>query len=429
MKRTPGFAIFLTSLLFLVTVIAVVAGFAIAYSKSPPTALVGRALSYAKTFLETGVVAPENLFLRRLPEAPEAAFYLYDGAAAPSGWRAFMIYNLERDFYVVDLYDPMGKKVWSWPVADPEISGSGGGDKRIHPHGLVVRPDGSILINGVADAKILASYDRCGAPNWVRREYFHHLMTPDSTGSVWTWLGVESTYSQEQIITRFDPETGETLQEIALIKDVLQGHPDKLDRLGLPHDFHQGPASLGETRYTDLFHTNDVEPLRPEMADAFEMFEAGDLLLSLRNMDLVMVLDPDDMTIKWHSHGPWLHQHDPDFTPDGRIIVYNNNFASRYEERSAILSVDPATGAVESLFNAPEFFSARMGQQQQITPRVWHVSVPHQGRAFEVDIETDRILFEFNNQVLEGHNGHLANSVWLPEDFFDESPTTYSCPG
>ena len=46
---------------------------------------------------------------------------------------------------------------------------------------------------------------------------------------------------------------------------------------------------------------------------------------------MVLVLDPDDMTIKWRRQGPWIHQHDPDFRSDGRISVFNNNFKGRYE--------------------------------------------------------------------------------------------------
>ena len=151
MKIQASFIVFLASALFLVALVAGAVGFAIAYTKAPPTAQVGRALQRGKTFLETGVAAPENLLLARLPGAPAETFHMHRegaprGSAAPS-----TIYNLERDIYVIDPHDADGTKVWTWPAGDPAIEGSGGEAGRIHPHGLIVQADGSILINGVGE--------------------------------------------------------------------------------------------------------------------------------------------------------------------------------------------------------------------------------------------------------------------------------------
>lgn len=421
---TKSFVVFLVSLGFMIALIAGAIGFSIAYTKSPPTAQISQALQFGKTFLETGVPAPENLLLKRRDRAPDTTFHMHS-SEAPRGWRAFLIYDLERDLYEVDLYDATGEKTWTWVIADPRAEDGTGG--RIHPHGLIIRPDGSVITNGRAREKVLVSYDTCSVPNWVREDYFHHLMSSAEDGSIWVWLGRGAAYGQDEVMVRFDAETGETLQEIDIIGDMLHGQPDNLVQLGLPSYFQRGTPTAGEKRTTDFFHTNDVEALSTEMAPAFPMFEAGDLLMSLRNIQTVLVMDPDTKEIKWQRQGPWVHQHDPEFRSDGLISVYNNNFQGRYELRSSVLAVNPATDQVTNLFESVDYYSARMGQQQEISPNVLHVSVPGEGRAFEVDIRTDRILFEFNNRVLEGHNGHLANSVWLPEDFFDEDPKTYAC--
>ncbi|MEM9843178.1 MAG: arylsulfotransferase family protein [Pseudomonadota bacterium] len=422
-----SFIVFLISLGFLISLIAGAIGFSIAYTKAPPTAQVTRALQAGRMLLATGVAAPENLLLERRADAPEDPFHMHE-EDAPRGWRAFMIYDLERDLYEVDLYDADGTKTWTWPVGDPAIAESGAlNSDRIHPHGLIIEPDGSIIINGLAKEKILASYDQCGVPNWTRQEYFHHLMSRADDGTIWNWLGRDAAYGQDEVMVRFDPKTGETLQEIEITGDMLHTRPENLETLGLPSYYQKGEGKPSEKRSTDLFHTNDIEALSAELAPAFPMFEAGDLLMSLRNMQAIVVMDPETYEIKWLRQGPWIHQHDPEFRTDGLISVFNNNFQGRYELRSAVVAVNPATGQVSNLFENPQFYSERMGQQQEVTPTVLHVSVPGEGRAFEVDTTTDRILFEFNNRVLEGHNGHLANSVWLPEDFFDEDPKTYSC--
>jgi hypothetical protein len=430
MRLFTPLTVFVVSLCALVAMIAGSVGFYLAFTSSPPTGLVKRAVSVGETFLETGIPAPGNLFSRRGADAPEDDFHQADADAAPRGWRAFMAYNLERDIYVVDLFDPDGAKVWTWPVADPAIEGTGGDGDRIHPHGLVVLKDGSIVINGVAESRILARYGRCGAPKWMVRDYYHHLMTPDTdAGGIWSWYGEGSSYTQDQIMVRFDPENGRELERISIIEDVIWPHPENRAMLGLPDYFHKGAAREHENRRRDLFHTNDVEPLTAALAPRFPGFEAGDLLVSLRNLNMVAVIDRKTKRIKWRAQGPWIQQHDPDFTADGRISLFNNNFLGPYERRSGILTVDPVTGAVATMFDASPFYSARMGSHQMLANGIVHVTIPHEGRAIEVDTRADKVVFEYNNRALEGHNGHLANSVWLPEDYFDENPASYACPG
>lgn len=60
------------------------------------------------------------------------------------------------------------------------------------------------------------------------------------------------------------------------------------------------------------------------MAEAYPLFEAGDLLISLRDLHLVFVLDPKTKDVKWHAFSPLLRQHDPDFMGGGRIGVLDN---------------------------------------------------------------------------------------------------------
>jgi hypothetical protein len=67
-----------------------------------------------------------------------------------------------------------------------------------------------------------------------------------------------------------------------------------------------------------------VEVLREAVAPAFPMFRAGDVLLSLRNLDTLVVADGRTWRIKWAMTGPFLGQHDPDFLPNGHLMVFDN---------------------------------------------------------------------------------------------------------
>ena len=84
-------------------------------------------------------------------------------------------------------------------------------------------------------------------------------------------------------------------------------------------------------------------------------------MLSLRQYNLVLVVDPDDWRVKWHQTGPWRRQHHPEFNPDGTITVFNNNtYRLELGERdrsnpatprvSNIMRVDPATGRTKVVY-------------------------------------------------------------------------------
>jgi len=67
----------------------------------------------------------------------------------------------------------------------------------------------------------------------------------------------------------------------------------------------------------DPLHLNDIEPLPASMASEYPLFDAGDLLVSLRYPDLVLVVDPDSETVKWYESRYFTRQHDPDFLGNG----------------------------------------------------------------------------------------------------------------
>ena len=65
-------------------------------------------------------------------------------------------------------------------------------------------------------------------------------------------------------------------------------------------------------------------PLSASMADQYPLFDAGDLVVSLRHIDAVFVLDPGTREVKWSAHEPFMRQHDPDFIGEGWISVFDN---------------------------------------------------------------------------------------------------------
>ena len=341
-------------------------------------------------------------------------------AAIGAGYYALLAWDNARKSYAVKLFDHGGTPIHTWPIDETSFSNRA----RHHqngPHAMEVLPDGSVLVS-FDWLGLLVRLDACGKALWTREDFYHHSFSPAVDGGIWTWLGKNAPYSQVQDIVKFDPQTGEDLERISLNEDVIKRSPEAALAFSMFPDF---PFDPGGKEPIDIFHPNDVEELLPEMAAAFPQFEAGDLLLSIRELDMVAVIAQTG-ELKWYQEGPWQGQHDPDFEPDGSITVYNN---SRLRPRSAIMKIDPATRLVVNAlpaFSGP-FKSETRGKHQLLPNGNRLITIPDQGQALEVSPE-GKIVVEFNNVVngAKQLNDDLVNAKWLPEGYFSSQP---SCTG
>ena len=370
-------------------------------------------------YLETGVVGPEFRVLVAPPGQTRQTVAVHDGAA--DGYTAIMLWDQAAQSYAARLLDSAGTAIHSWPIdylaVDPE-GPPGGSDT---PHGLEILPDGSIVVSFDL-GKAMARLDACGQPMWVAPGVYHHSVHRADDGSLWAWMGEGATaYGDYQYIVNVDMETGETIRSIGLVEDVIGKHDDHT-RFGLPEGYRFVKQVPGlDIEEDDIWHVNDVEVLSAELAGAFEQFEAGDLLVSLRTINMIAVLDGRSGKVKWAANGPWRMQHDPDFLPDGRIALFNNN--SFRSKQSQVLVVDPVTGETTSWFEGgePEFFTKWMGKVQVLPRGNILVTIPGEGRVIQATRDGE-IVFEYVNVINEKSNGHVENAIWLPPDFFSSPP-------
>jgi hypothetical protein len=134
------------------------------------------------------------------------------------------------------------------------------------------------------------------------------------------------------------------------------------------------------------------------------------------------VIDPISYQLKWWSNGPWRAQHDPDFTNDGKISVYNNNPRRGHSE---IIKIDPFNRRLsnELIDGDITFYSDSMGDHQYLPNGNVLIVVPLEGRVLVLSRHGKRVM-EFNNVIegLDKINAHVSNGMWIPEDFFDKIP-------
>jgi outer membrane protein assembly factor BamB len=305
----------------------------------------------------------------------------------------------------VILYNKEGEELHVWPVDYAKIDPGGTDPENVFMHGLEVFEDGSIIVN-FDGGFFMARLDACGNVMWKTERSFHHAVTRSYDGTLW------SIY--EHKLVQLNPENGSIIRETDLLKDVM------------PSKNLQGilailsPESDGDlVTYFDPLHINHIEVLSPDMAKAFPMFAAGDLLISLRNVNLVAVLDPETFEFKWHQTGPWHRQHSPHFLNDGSIVVYNNNMNFN---KSQIMKVFPATGRTEVIFEGSEeepFYSWRRGKEQVMDNGNLLIVESEHGRAFMVTPDGE-LVWEYNNVYDETRNGVLSNAISIPPGFFNQ---------
>ena len=413
--------------IFLAGVLGAAFGVALAKRQFWPWPQIDEMLEAARSFREFGAIVPDGRRMRAPEQASRARFAVHDRARMQGGYYAFAGWDDAGAGYAAWLYDASGKPLHRWMLdyrlLDPRGMPEGEDGA---PHGFVVLPDGSVVVNfdkGFA----MGRFDACGKVVWKRDGVFHHLISQAEDGNLWSWRGDGTTaYGHYQYMEKLDVATGAEIRRIGLIEDVLPADAQAAVLLGVEPDaeFRKLDGVSESRRAVDLFHPNDVEELGSALAPKFPMFAAGDLLVSIRRMNLVAVLDGTDLRFKWWSHGPWIGQHDPDFTEDGFISVFDNNTD---RGPSAIIRMNPATRAVSELPAATDaaWSSPYMGVHQYLPNGNVLIVAPGEGRAIERSPAGDLVM-EFNNIPTQGSefNDHVENGVWLPDGYF---PTLPAC--
>ncbi len=342
------------------------------------------------------------------------------GAGTPTpGWRfltgGFVLDGKIENSVLMLSPDLKVARVWrlSHPASNNNVERP---EAREAIHGLEVFKDGSIVFTFDGSA-LIKRWDACSNVIWDTPEagHYHHSVAQSDDGkSVWT-------FNEFTSIAHIDVATGKFLQRIT-IDDIIEANPNlhllELRRVAANRHGYN-PKNVKDGWLDDAWHLNDVEPLPAKMADAFPQFEAGDLLLSSRSLNLIFVLDPETAKIKWWHMGRPLRQHDPDWQADGTITVYNNRMGYDYSE---ILKIDPQTHDEKVVFSGEDngFFSRIRGKHQFLDDGHMIVASTQQGWAFETDADGKFVLEIENRKPGTVDNFAVTEMKWFPIDYFDE---------
>ena len=292
-----------------------------------------------------------------------------------------------------------------------------------HIHGAVVLENGDLIFN--FEYLGMVRLDVCGNVIWRLPYRTHHSIYLDEYGYLWASGRIHHEDPLPNLpshIPPFDEPTilkvsqdGEILQEISVF-DVLQAN-------GL--EGFLTLSSISERDVTvsdDTLHLNDVETFPSYLEEG--VFQAGDIMISLRNINTILVFREEGLKVTNISTGTFVRQHDPDFIDGNTISLFDNyNIApEEFGHQSRIMIESFADGNRSVHFTGSEekpFYTDIMGKHQWLPNGNLLITESMKGRAFEIDPQ-GVIVWEYINIVDEGIAGMVDEVQRLPERFTEE---------
>ena len=157
----------------------------------------------------------------------------------------------------------------------------------------------------------------------------------------------------------------------------------------------------------DVMHTNAVEYIDAATAEKFGFAEEGYLLISMREMNVIAVLDPAGERIVWAQTGLWQGQHEPLMLDNGRIMIFDNLGSRGDGGATRIIEFDPAKGSIDWSFtgSAKEpLHSPVYGSIQRLANGNTMIVESTNGRAMEVTAG-GKVVWDFRSPHRKTEDG------------------------
>jgi len=265
-------------------------------------------------------------------------------------------------------------------------------------------PDGGVV--GMFSHIGLVRLDSSSRVLWAYPSYVHHDLHVQPDGRIWVLsrqdrlvpgLG-QGEPVVEDFVEEVSPE-GKLLRRVSVLEALRQSEYAAL----LTHVAVPG---------RDLLHTNSVRVLDGSLAARSPAFRKGNLLLSMRVMDLLAVLDPDQGKIVWALVGQWHFQHAARLLDTGRLLLFDNFGSMRAASR--VLEVEPFTQEIAWSWGArpgQDLYSETSGRVQRLDNGNTLICETNRGRAVEVTRE-GQVVWEFVNPNRAGAKNELVAALY-----------------
>jgi hypothetical protein len=280
-------------------------------------------------------------------------------------------------------------------------------------------PDGSVV--AIYEGLGIVRVDASSRVLWAQRNGAHHDLDVAPDGTLWVLTRrahvrpdlSEKTPVLEDFVSVLDPQTGEELRSFSLLDAYARGGAEQAWRAAYQRFWEREKTRrLADSDPADLFHTNSIEILDGRLADRLPAFRAGNLLVSMRNLDGLAVVDPRTGAVVWTMNGAFTLQHDPSVTPAGNVLVFDNHW--KPNTCSKVLAFDPVTLDVRWEFaGSPDrpFYSHSCGGAEALPNGNVLLVESDNGHVLEVT-RSGETVWEFWNPHRTGENGEYIASIF-----------------
>ena len=269
-----------------------------------------------------------------------------------------------------------------------------------------------------------------GRPRWYRKDYSHHwpyVVDEDFILVPGQQLGRTTLSYTVGLGETAKLTCSEGIREDQV--NILNGRGDLLEEIPIMEALIQSryAGNLADGNYDcNPIHLNFIHMLGKDAGGA-DYITPGDLVVSLRNLNVFGILDRDTHQLKRLVRGSFRRQHGVRHLEKARFLMFDNQGTDGTHGPSRLLMVDLATGKEITIFpndGTPEHLGdwyVSSGGQFDVSPDGCCVLLvaPPRGRGFDIRLSDGEILNTFHQihdvSTLTGFPDALAKNAWVFE--------------
>lgn len=246
----------------------------------------------------------------------------------------------------VSLARDLARPLYKWDLKKMRLAfGETSGAIRAYPIGAQILPGGDLLvINGhqlksLEIKSSLVRLDKDGNVKWHFESFeIHHWFTISENKIYVPFRLKKSELSEASYelcgggsvlhdgVGVFDLETGQALESFSVLNALANHTLLRNVRKNCPD-----PLCLNAVRVLTAFEAKN-----------FPIAKTGDYLLSLANLDSLVLLDQATKQVKWSLQGQFRYPHSPQFNSLGNLVFFDN-LGGKTEGKSRILEIVPSS--------------------------------------------------------------------------------------